>query len=153
MPKKNRIDILLVFLRNYSLAWPLFFDSTSIRKKYHLHDDRVIILKLLLENNIFMRQYINWTLIIVVDFTESLEKFPCFFMESWMNYDHPIKGDPTNNIYILDSRYAFRVLRDTRISLDKSLPYLFQTQTNIFKSCFSCDFFLPFFFIWLLTLR
>lgn len=81
----------------------------------------------------------NWTLIIiVVDLTESLEKFSCFVMKSSMNYDHPIEGDPTNSI--LDSRYVFRVLRDTRISPDKSLPYLLQAQTNIFKSCFSCHF-------------
>lgn len=39
-----------------------------------------------------------------------------------MSYGHPIEGDPSNRI--LDSRYAFRVLRDTQISPGKSLlPY------------------------------
>lgn len=42
---KRIADILLVFLRNYSLAWPLFLDSTSVRKNRHyLHDDRVILI-------------------------------------------------------------------------------------------------------------
>lgn len=35
-----------------------------------------------------------------------------------VNYDQPIEETPVNSI--LDSRYAFRVFRDTQISADKS---------------------------------
>lgn len=48
-------------------------------------------------------------------------------MESLVSYGQPIEGVSVNNI--LDSRYAFRVLRDTQISLGKSLlPYSLQVR-------------------------
>lgn len=74
-------------------------------------------------------------------------------MESSVNYDHPIEGDPMNNI--LDSRYAFRVLRDTRISLDKSsLLYLLQFRDRqIFLNLVFPEIFFSIYYRLLLTLR
>lgn len=151
-------DILLVFLRNYSLAWPLFFLTPSLFVKItcmtiECHFNFVLSYMFL----IFIRQYCNWTLIIVVDLTKSLDKSfqnlsvsqknACFFCYGIFGELWPSNRGRSREQHILDSRYAFRVLRDTRISLDKSsLLYLFQFRDRqIFLNPVFLEIFSPFF--------